>query len=372
MSRREDPTIVAMRAANPVLAAKIRATLDDRELDDRLRAAIAAGEAPAPPERRLRSRRRLGLAAALACAALAILAIALTDLDGRAGRPEFAAAAVEVAETNPRLLVAAPGWRVVDANEFEPDYGEMIFGDGRRRLTLAWYPAELYREYLRDRAGVSRPRRSTLLGREATTVAYGHREYATMLAPQGEVFLELRGRLGSRAAYEELLDTLQPVGVEDWLEAMPADVVRPDARPAKVDELLRKVPLPPGFDLSALQTDQAVANRYQVAVDVAGAVACGWVESWLRARSRDDTEAMDAAATAIGSFRSWPLTEVLTEGGGFSDNLEMTARQLRAGRLNEGAAGTVVEPDGSGYDLGPAWAVALGCDSRIRKSEPEG
>ena len=123
-----------------------------------------------------------------------------------------------MAEANPRLLVTAPGWKIVRADEFEPDSGELTFSDGSRRFDIHWYPAQMYDEYLRDRATVSTPEHGVLLGRRATTVDYTREEYATMLSPQGSVFIEVRGRLGSRGAYDEILDSLRPVDVDTWLE----------------------------------------------------------------------------------------------------------------------------------------------------------
>lgn len=43
---------------------------------------------------------------------------------------------VQVAETAPRLLVEAPHWSVVRADEFGVGYGEMTFSNGEHRLDL--------------------------------------------------------------------------------------------------------------------------------------------------------------------------------------------------------------------------------------------
>src|SRR6185369_7639997 len=134
-----------------------------------------------------------------------------------------------------------------------PDSGELTFSNGGRDFEIHWYPAHLYQQLLRDRADVSRPEEGTLLGHRATTVAYSPEEYATMLSPQGKVFIEVRGQLGSRRAYDEILHSLQPVDVETWLDAMPPSTVRPEARAKAVEQMLRGIPVPPGFDATALQ-----------------------------------------------------------------------------------------------------------------------
>jgi hypothetical protein len=282
---------------------------------------------------------------------------------GGGGQPAFAAAAIEVAETNPRLLVAEPGWSVTDAGEFEADEGEITFSDGSRRLGIHWYPARQYDEYLRDRADVSTPEVSKLLGQTATTVYYGppQSEYATMLSPQGDVFLEIRGRLPQKE-YDAVVHSLRPVDIDAWLGAMPPNVVRPEARPAAVEQMLRGVPLPPGFDAGALQGESSVLNHYQLAAKVGNAVACGWVESWLGATGAGDPARAEEAVAAMASSRHWPLTQVL---GGYPSNIASIAEELESGHLNRGVAMETVNEDGTGYKLGPAWAVGLECKSHI-------
>ena len=384
---RQEDAIAAMRAANPASAAELREAIAEREISRAMRTAIAAGDSPSlpipvgdrvanefpgdAPAPSVRPRRRgaaLALGAGLACiAALVALAVSTGLPGGGHGGPPFAAAAIEVAEANPRLLVTETGWSVTRADQLEADSGEITFSDGRHDLNIFWYPARLYGQYLRDRALVSTPVRSTLLGQTATTVDYGREEYATMLAPQGSVFLEIRARLGSRARYEAVLHSLRPVGVSAWLAAMPAGVVKPQDRTAAVDRALRGVQLPPGFDPAVLEREDAVLDRYQFDVRVASAVACGWVESWLAARRAGDGEAAGAAVKAMATASQWPLLRGREMRRGWAANVRWSAKQLAAGRLNTGPAGSLVRPDGSGYEIGPAWSIALGCKPHYRR-----
>jgi hypothetical protein len=320
-----------------------------------------------------RSRRRLLRPAALAVSTAIVIAavlLAFGAFGGGGTHPTYAAAAIEVAEANPRLLVTAPGWKVTDAGEFEADNGETTFGDGRRTFELHWYPAHLYRSYLRDRAQVSPPRRSRLLGRTATTVEYGHDgEYATMIAPIGTVFVEVRGRLGGHAAYEKVLRSLRAVDIETWLAAMPPSVVSPEARARTVATMLRGVPYPPGFDPSQIEDETAVLNHYQLGVRVADAIACGWVESWRAAQASGDEAAARDAVTAMTSSHHWPLLLGMQreQGFGWTQNIWHAAAELRRGHLDEGFGQALVRPDGSGYKMGPAWAMELQCTAQIRR-----
>jgi hypothetical protein len=370
INRREDP-LAAMRAANPVSAAALRDEIDGDDLTDAMRRAMTNGSVP-PVARASRYRRAtaLALGAGLACVAVTVALLLLGGGSvGGSGPRAFAAAAIEVAEANPRLLVTASGWSVTDAGEFERDEGEVTFADGERRFAVHWYPARLYRSYLHDRALVSKPQHSTLLGRAATTVRYGvdrsgAEEFATMLAPDGPVFVEARGAIGNRSAYDAVLHSLRPVDVDTWLAAMPRRVVGPESRARVVGRMLDGVPLPPSFDSAALAGEDSVLNHYHLAVKVAGTVSCGWFESWLAATRDGDGARADEAVAAMSTWRNWPLMPVIGHGG-WAMNVKMAAEELAAGNVDQDPAGRVVNPDGSGYELGPSWAVWLNCTNRI-------
>jgi hypothetical protein len=371
--------IAQMRDANRISAEELRADISAEELQRAMEVATALGEStqPAPggatPARRgLRARRRpLTALAGFSAASVAAAVMLLSGSPGGGGEPAFAAAAIRVAEANPRLLVTEPGWSVIDAGEFEPNEGGIIFSDGEHELSVQWSPARLYEHYLRDRADVSTPETSRLLGRTATTVHYGGADYATMLSPTptGSVFLEVRGGIAgtkggleSRTEYETLLHSLNPVDVDTWLEAMPPNVVRPQDRGAAVERLLRGVPLPPGFDAAVLQGEGLVSDQYQLATTIGNAVACGWVESWLAATRSGDAAGAQEAIDAMVSSRDWQLMKTL---GGYPTNISFVARELEHGHLNQGIAMKVVNEDRTGYQLGPAWATALDCKSDI-------
>jgi hypothetical protein len=386
MSRRARNAEIVRRvaAADPVSVSHLRREIGSEELERALSRTIAVADTPTqlvPSGDRLarefasrsaahaalpRSRgARLGLGAGLA-ATIAALVLLAGGVLGGGGHPSFAAAAIEVAEANPRLLVTAPGWKVVRADEFEADSGEMTFSDGSHYFEVHWYPARLYRGYLRDRADVSTPKRGTLLGHESTTIHYGRSEYATMLSPQGSVFVEVRGDIGSHRAYEEILASLRPVGVDTWLAAMPPSVVRPDARAAAVERMLRGIPLPPGFDPAALQGEEIVSDPYQLGAKVTGAVACGWVESWLAATAGGDRATAERAVEAMSTSTRWPVLRRMNPQA-WPANIRHFTQELQHGRLNRGASGYEVRPDGTTFAFGPAWAVGLACKGQYRR-----
>jgi len=424
---RNDDALATMRAANPSSAAEIRGAIADTELSRAMQRAIAAGESPSQPipagehAARARSTRggilqrhrgaSLGLGlGGLACVAVIAALILLSGGSVNAVRdgahPTFAAAAVKVAEANPRLLVTAPGWSIVHARSFEVDRGELIYkndehrlyGPGGRQLNLTWNPARFYRLRLREtgqvvtRAGRVTPVASTLLGQRATTFAYAgqHPNYATILSPQGNVFIEVNGSFGGRQEYEALLHSLRPVGVDAWLAAMPPEVIRPAARSAAIAQMLRGIPMPPGFDASALhfrsmpgpsgsalQSESALTDRFMLGRSLTGAVACGWLQRWLSASRAGDGAAAREAVEAMGTAPHWPvLLQMVREKGyrgdalpphgqGWPSEILTAAREIAHGHLRRKPAvrAIYVKGDLIGYagSSGASPASVMGC-----------
>ncbi len=256
-----------------------------------------------------------------AAATVAVLVLLGIGSGGDPSKPQFAAAAIRVAQANPRLLVTLPGWEVVRADEFEVDSGEMAFSDGEHQLTVTWYPARYYESYYRDRTWVDKdPTTFELLGQDTRTVAYSDREFATMLPPDGEVFVELRADL-AYDDYRELVESLQPADVETWLSAMPPSVVQPTDRAATVDTMLEDVPLPPSIDVASLENDESVLSRYQLGARVTGAVACAWLDRWVKATDSGDRADAQEAGDAMATSRQWAILQEMTKEGAWSQVL---------------------------------------------------
>ncbi|MBS1882336.1 MAG: hypothetical protein JSS97_05205 [Actinobacteria bacterium] len=370
---RTDP-LGQMRAANPVSTAELRASIGEADLARAMRRAIAAGESPARPipagdrmaiERGaaggpggggIFSRRRVasagfGLACVAAIALLVVLGGGSVDSVKDGGRPTYAAAAVKVAEANPRLLITAPGWSIVHANSFEAEYGGLTYKDaghpvlGPKRLSVVmeWAPASLYSSTLRGYRRKATVTKSAVLGRQATTFHYrGRPAYITVLPPQGKVFVTL----GLPAhEHEALLRSLRAVSVERWLAAMPPEVVQPAAESGVIAQMLHGVPLPPGFDPASLGSAGVLTNRYELGQAVAGAVACGWLESWEAARRSGDAAAAAAAVAGMRGARHWAvLLQMVQEkgfegdvlpahGNGWPSYIVTAAREIAAGHL---------------------------------------
>jgi hypothetical protein len=284
---------------------------------------------PAITASRPRTLRWRPVALVAAVAAAAILAITLAP--GGGTRPEFAAAAVRVAEANARILVGESGWRIAAADEFTRDEGEVTFAHGSERFEVHWYPAALHRSYSQDRADAAAPADVTVLGRAATR--YGR---ATILPPDDRSFTELRGDDMSVGRYLEVLRSLKTADVETWLAAMPPTVVKPGARAPLVDEMLRDVPVPDRVDVNALRSG-GVHDTYQLTVDVMTPIACGWLDQWTAAKKSGDRAVAAEAERALQTARDWPAFRNLPRGqrDAWPSEVFRYADEMKSGRLGD-------------------------------------
>ena len=267
--------------------------------------------------RRFRKRAVVLVTAIAAAAAAALVGVTLSERDGGTA---WAAALVRVAETAPRLLVDAPGWRVSRANEFGVGYGEMTFAKGERQLELRWERgADLGVKFADPRSGVEALGTMTVQGTEARLFRYAGTDDFVAAWSQGGYGLHARGLAPDLATFTALVGTLHEVGVDAWLSAMPESVVRPAGRSKVVLEMLADVPLPPGFDVAPLLRgrDGAVLDRYQLGAQVAGAVACAWLDRWVTARHGGDARSVRQAVGALGTSHDWGVLQDMQAAGDY-------------------------------------------------------
>jgi hypothetical protein len=123
--------------------------------------------------------------------------------------------------------------------------------------------------------------------------------------------------------------------------------------------------VPPGFDATALQSEDSIADHSSLAVKVGNAVACSWAESWIAARAAGDQAAAQRAVDAMAGSADWPIIRK-TKVPWFT-NYAIVTHEMRAGHLNRDPASYEVKPDGRTFAFGPAWRLTLGCDGTYRR-----
>ena len=261
---------------------------------------------------RMRSSSRWRVAGALAGIALAAgiwLGVDFDQGQGPDGGTAYAAALIRFAEDNPRLLVSEPGWSVVGANEFAPDYGGMYFSNGTEDVELTWTPASHYESTFRDRSDtdLGAPQEINVPVGAATIFHLGGTEYTALLTPSDGTYVEVRGDLGGFDRFVSLIGSLRPTDVDSWLAALPRSIVRSADRELVVEEMLEGTPVPSGFDVDELTRDTGLITPLpQLRFEVAGRVACGWLDQWM-GRGQASGVRQAEAREVLDSAAAWPI-----------------------------------------------------------------
>ena len=316
---------------------------------------------PLPSRRWLPRPRRLAASFAVAACAIAGF-LALGGRDGATSGTAWAAPLVHLAESSPLLLLDQPGWTVTRADESDAVEGEMTFthadaGGPGRTAALNWRRGSLA-SWQQDRAkDMALLVHHTVLGQPAQVTQYpeyqGTKDF-TAIWPESSRVLEFRAVADSLAAFEQMLDSLKRVDVDTWLSAMPASVVKSANRSSVVKDMLADIPLPPGFDATSLENKPLVSDRYQLGAQVAGAVACIWIDRWAAARKRGDSAAAKAAADAMQTSHNWKILIEMQKDGAYPEVLWGYADAMRGDGL------------WYGRPLKGDAASGLGCDTASR------
>jgi hypothetical protein len=327
-----------LAAANPAPDARV-ADLSLAAAEHELLLTIAAE--PREERRRGPRRRFVAVAAAAGLAAAAVL-LAVVGTGDRPGKPEpaFAAELVRFAERSPLVLLDQPGWQVTYADEESDIVGEMTFERaGAGMATLNWQHGPL-RDWKLDRAASAElTTTAPVLDTVATVYQYeevgqsagGDLDITGLWMDRGRV-LEFRSSVPDMATYKRQLASLERVDANSWLSAMPASVVKADDRDAVVQEMLRGIPLPPGFDASAISDEGLTKDRYQLGATVSGTVACTWFQRWGHAREAGDQEAVQAAIAAMATAKRWPIVREMSTTGGYPEVMQEYAAAMPSGR----------------------------------------
>jgi hypothetical protein len=147
------------------------------------------------------------------------------------------------------------------------------------------------------------------------------RLFATALFRYDGRVLEFRAGAADVDAFKALLATLKRVDTDTWLSAMPFSVVKTPDRATTIRQMLRGVPLPPGFEQDDIKGSQLTKDRYQLGAAVAGTVACQWFKRWAEARSENDRAEEREAIVAMATARGWPVLHEMEKQGGYPDVL---------------------------------------------------
>jgi hypothetical protein len=158
----------------------------------------------------------------------------------------------------------------------------------------------------------------------------GHRDITALFRYDGRV-LEFRAGAADVDAFKALLATLKRVDTDTWLSAMPPSVVKTPDRDSTIRQMLRGVPLPPGFEQEDIKGSELTKDRYQLGAAVAGTVACQWFQRWAEARAENDRAKEREAIAAMATARGWPVLHEMEKQGGYPDVLYEYAAAMPSG-----------------------------------------
>jgi hypothetical protein len=303
------------------------------ELVARVRTRVLSGERPP------RRSRAVVLALPTAVGIAVAFVVALSQLGG-SQTPAFAAETVRAAEASPRLLVS--GWTVQRVDEWQAGTGEMTFARGTATLELSWGPD--VRTAGKD--GEERVATTDVLGARAVVHRYAGYEDYTASWRDGTTRMAARAVAASPDEFLAILAAISRADAETWLRALPTSAVTPRESSAAVAGMLDGVPLPPGFKTPT--SGGATRDRYQLGARVTGAVACGWIVSWIAAREAGDGDAVRAAQAALAGSRDWAILHEMNAEGDYPEVLWQYADAVNAddpegGEIIGGKRGLTVE-----------------------------
>jgi hypothetical protein len=201
---------------------------------------------------------------------------------------------------------------------------------------LNWWTGSL-RGWTRDRAdSASIATTAPVLGTTAHVYQYeggtpGHRDITALFRYDGRL-LEFRAGAADVGAFKALLATLERVDTNAWLSAMPPSVVKPSGTVRAVQEMLKGVSVPPGFDASAIKGASLTKDRYQLGAAVTGTVACEWFKRWAGARSAHDGAGEREAVAAMATAKHWPILADMAKHGAYPWVLLRFAKAMPTGR----------------------------------------
>ncbi|MDG4758068.1 hypothetical protein [Micromonospora sp. WMMD710] len=232
------------------------------------------------------------------------------------------------------MLINRSGWKVTSLYGFVEEHGTVVFRRGGQELEMNWYPASGYAERRTDRLGVG-PATSVQVDRwPADLFQYVAGDFAVLVRPRDGVFVEMRTSGNwSRKDLDRVVADIVRVDARTWLAALPAEMVAPVGERAAA--VLADVPLPPGFDVAALE-DIGVSDAYQFGVGVMSRVGCGWIAEWQRARASGDEAAVRRAADVLRGSHGWRVLRELDRAGDWPEVFWGYADEAAAGTLRAG------------------------------------
>jgi len=244
------------------------------------------------------------------------------------------------------------GWRVLSTEGPAKGGGQISYGSGqpwsqkiqggaayyqaRRTIDITWYPASQWKGYAADRASEKAYGDVEVLGRTGHAITYSRTDHAVLRPVVGKWFLEVRVQGINAAGFDRILGELKGTDVAGLQASLPSRFVKDGERASRITEMAKDIPLPPGFSLSDIHSNET--DPYQLGANVAGAIACAWIDDWASGHQK-------AAVAAMATSRDWAVLNQMNPEGDYPEVLWQTADEMK---------------HGTKADI-PGWESGLGC-----------
>lgn len=243
-------------------------------------------------------------------------------------------AATPTGPPSPLLLVDQPGWKGIHFENLYQGDGTAYFTKGKLTLEITWFAAG---EYAARRAGDGTPveyQPGSIAGLPGDIFTIAPKNFAIMLKPHGDYFLELQtGGPFTMASFKDLLKHLKQVSLKTWLAAMPGGNVTPEQAQQKLATALAGVPLPPEITTASFANVAVNDDQYEYDAEVMTVVGCGWIAEYERATATHRTAEQQRAVDAMTGSRHWKVfTSLGGAGGAYPQVFWQIADDMAAGK----------------------------------------
>jgi hypothetical protein len=109
-------------------------------------------------------------------------------------------------------------------------------------------------------------------------------------------------------------------------------VIKTPDRETTIKQMLRGVPVPPGFDPQDIEGEGLTKDRYQLGAAVAGTVSCQWFKQWAEARADGDRAKEREAVAAMATATGWPVLVEMEKAGDYPEVLYEFAAAMPEGK----------------------------------------
>ncbi len=249
-------------------------------------------------------------------------------------------------EDGDQVVLDAPGW-VVTAAYADDTSGEMTYEKGGQSLDIMWGNADSYQGYVEDRRHIVQPAADgapiTVLGAAAQMWAYSDDDHTAIREVENDQWLEFRGSGMREAGYLALLEQLRLTDLAGFEATLPESFVVADERAAEINRVLDGIDavadplLPSGVERSSITSDQN--DSYQFGAEIAGAVACAWLDELVDAQQAGDQSRADTAVAVLATSHDWPVLNEMNEAGDYPEVLWQLADEASAGQVPDWFAG---------------------------------